>query len=302
VNDGFTTGRLTGYLNEAHREILSLPGAQHLRHATRTFASETDRAEYGLLNLTKVLHIRELDNDRYLEPMSLAQYRNIDPDPASVTGTPTHWIWVGYGPVDKQPANASELFAKSTSASDDNTKTVYFEADDSANRPVSGSTTLNGTTAVNLMTGTTFLRVRKWFLSSNAVGTVTLHEDSGAGTELASIGRNQTSQRYYRLILYPTPSSAITYHVDYEPETTDMLQDTDEPLIPQEWHDLLVFGAESREYEKTDDTRYEIAERRYQRRLAQFKYAMHETPAGATQLGSVQGPLSRLGPWFPAGS
>lgn len=297
--DTATKNRLVGFLNEVYREALSWPGMQRLRDDTLTFASVANQARYALPWVPKVNRLFEATNDRLLQPMTLADYRLIDPDPESTTGTPDAWIWAGYAPVAKQPSDASRIFIKSTSASD--TNTVFLEGETSGGYPRAVSKTMTGTTAVDVDTAITdWVRVTKVYLSAAAVGTVTLHEDSGTGTELARIGIGQTSQRYCYLYLYPTPSSAITYTADVVQGITDLSQDTEEPRLPQDFHDLLVHGAMLREYEKTDDGRYTNALQRFEQRKRDLMYWLAETAQSPVRVPG--GGRSRLGPWYPAGS
>jgi hypothetical protein len=297
--DTATKNRLIEFLNEVHREILTSPGMQRLRDDTVTFASVANQADYALPWAAKVNRIFEATNDRVLAPMSLSQYRDIEPDPTGNPGTPDHWIWRGYQPVALQPSDASSLFVDSDAAGD--TQTAYIEGEVSDGYPRAVSVVMTGTTAVNVSTAiSTWVRVTKFYLSTAAVGNVTLHEDASGGTELARIGPGQTQQRYTALSLYPTPSAVVTYSADVTLGVTDLAQDNDEPRLPLDFHDLLVAGAMVREYEKTSDPRLQVSEQRYQKRLAQLAYWMHETATVASMMPRAMG--SRLGPWFPAGT
>lgn len=297
--DTATKNRLVGFLNEAYREVLSLPGIQRLRDDTLTFASVANQARYALPWVPKIQRLFETTNDRLLQPMTLADYRAIDPDPANTTGTADSWVWAGYTPVAVQPSDASSLFVKSTSASD--TNTCYLEGETGGGYPRAVSVSMTGTTAVNLSSAVSdWVRVTKVYLSSAAVGTVTLHEDSGSGTELARIGIGQTSQRYCALYLYPTPSSVVTYTADVVMGITDLAQDTEEPRLPADFHDLLVLGARVREYEKMDDARLTIAAQQYESRKRDLMYWLAET--GHSDVPRTRMGRSRLGPWYPAGS
>jgi len=298
--DTATKNRLVGFLNEAYREVLSLPGIQRLRDDTLTFASVANQARYALPWVPKINRVFETTNDRLLQPMTLSDYRAIDPDPSSTTGTADCWVWAGYTPVAVQPSDASSLYVKSTSASD--TNTCYLEGETSGGYPRAVSVSMTGTTAVNLSSAVSdWVRVTKVYLSSAAVGTVTLHEDSGSGTELARIGIGQTSQRYCALYFYPTPSSVVTYTADIVVGITDLAQDNEEPRLPADFHDLLVLGARVREYEKLDDARLTIASQQFESRKRDLMYWLAET--GHSDLTTRMGMgRSRLGPWYPAGS
>jgi len=161
---------------------------------------------------------------------------------------------------------------------------------------------MTGTTAVNVSSAvSTWVRISKFYLNGAAVGTVTLHEDSGTGTELAQIAVGQTAQRYSKVWLSPTPSSAITYTCDVTHGITDLAQDNDEPRVPADFHDLLVLGALLREYEKTEDARYALARDRFSDRRRDLLYWLHES-ADPSQMSAGARGYSRLGPWFPAGT
>jgi len=297
--DTATQTRLIGFLNETHRELLSLPGMQRLRDDTLTFASVSGQARYALPWVPKVNRIFENTNDRVLVPMSLATYRDIDPDAANTSGTPSNWVWVGQSPVAVQPSNASSLFVKS-SAAGDTTQTAYLEGEITGGYPRAASVTLTGTTAVNLSSSISdWVRVTKFYLSATGVGYITLHEDSGAGTELARIHVGQTSQRYLLLNLWPTPSEVLTYSADVVFGITDLAQNTDEPRLPLDFHDLLVAGAMVREYEKTEDNRLAVSIQRYQDRKRDLLYWLHATGLNDVRMVEAQ---SRLGIWYPAGS
>ena len=299
--DAATKARLVGFLNEVHRELVTLPGMQSLRDDTLSFASVVSQAAYTLPWTAKVHRIFETTNDRLLVPMSLAQYRAINPDPANNPGTPEAWIWTGYVPVSAQPSAAVALFIDSTSASD--TGLCYVEGETSGGYPRQTSVTMTGVTAVNVLAAVTdWTRVTKVYLATAAVGVVTLHETASGGTELARIGIGQTSQRYVRLLLYPTPSAVITYTADVTLGITDLAQDTDVPRLPDDFHDLLVAGVMVREYEKTDDPRLTISMHRYETRLAHLSLWLHRVGDAPWQGQTRQFGRSRLGPWFEAGT
>lgn len=296
--DTATQARLIGFLNETHRELLSMPGLQRLRDDTITFSSVANQARYALPWVPKINRIFEATNDRVLEPMTLATYRDADADPENTTGTPSHWVWAGQSPVAKQPSDASSLYVKSTSGAD-TSQTAYLEGEVSGGYPRSASVTLTGGTAATLSSSITdWVRVTKFYLSAAGAGTITLHEDSGTGTELARLAIGQTSQRYVLLNLYPTPSEAITYSADVVLGVTDLAQNTDEPRLPLDFHDLLVAGAMVREYEKTEDNRLPVSMARYEDRKRDLLYWLHTTGSNDVRLPGK----SRLGPWYPAGS
>lgn len=295
-----TATRYADALNESQRTILRQPGMDALRQTTLTFASVASTQQYALpvQGVARVDRVFETTNDRFLEYRPMSWLRTVDPDPS--TGTPYLWIPAGYQEVHTQPSDASEVFVKSTAAGD-TTQTAYVEGMTSGGYTRTASVTLTGTTAVTLSaTITDFVRITKFYLSAVGAGVVTLHEDSGSGTELAKLAIGDTRAQYYSLYLYPTPSAAITYTCDVTRSIPEMSNDTDEPLIPEDFHDVLLDAAELRELRKSDDPqRWQMVSASYQEGLRHLRSWMKNHPSYAPVWGSVTPGFSRLGAWFP---
>ena len=304
-----TSTRLNAFINETQQELLSEPGMEVILRDRMQFASVASTPEYGILqSISRIAFIRDTTNRRVLGNMSPAAYFAEYPSPADVTGLPSAWVDLGISPVSVQPADASELFIVSTSASDDSSKSVTVEGFLSSGAFATQTTTLNGITAKSLSaTLTTWLRLTKFEIvlaaggATTAAGTVSLLEDSGAGTTLGQIYGGLALAKYRHLALAPTPASAVTYTVDFEREVSNMSNATDEPILPARFHRLLATGARMKEYEKTDNTRYLQARDEYSRGLAHLKYWLHTQAAGQPNMrGRVGEPPSRLGAWYPS--
>lgn len=238
--------RIERFINDWHRRVVSAAGMDSLRRILVSQASVANTSSYGLV-MQSIRWVTERSNDRRLLKKTLGWYREQYPDPPNSTGTPFAWVPLGRSRIHTLPANASELFVKSTSASD--TGTAYVEVIRSTGYRRSLSVTMTGVTAVSLGAAITdVIDIVNFYLSAAAVGTVTLHEDSGTGTELSRIPIGGRFARFLRYALAPTPSSAITYLVDGIADLVDMANDTDEPLIPIDFHDILVNGALVNEY------------------------------------------------------
>jgi hypothetical protein len=299
--DTATEARLIGFLNQRQRRLLTLPGLRHLREATVTVASVVDQAAYVLANIAKILRIWDPTNQRVLFEMSQQDLRLIDPVP--ISGTPEAFIWTGRQAVAMQPSDASSVFVVSSSAADIS-QTVTVTGVITGGYPRTATVMLTGTTPVDVSaTTSTWTRLDKFYLSAAAVGVVTLTEDSGGGTELAQITDGQTQTLYTGFTLYPTPTAAITYQVDITRATTDLLSATDEPLLPLDFHDLILLWVVADEYQHVNDERYAIARSEAERREGEMLYFLSETAIGRpfSLTRSFQRP-SQLGSWFPAGS
>jgi hypothetical protein len=302
--DTETGTRLGQFLNEAQRELLTMPGTDALRQGVVPFASVASQPVYALptSGVARINRIWETTNDRKMERKTLDWLRQHDPDPQ--TSTPWAWVDAGMKEVAAQPADASSVFVKSSSASD-TTQVVYVEGVDSLGFRRTANATLTGTTALTLSSAiTTWIQIDKFYMSVAAVGTVTLHEDSGLGTELARIPIGATYAEYAALMLYPTPAAVVTYYADVTYGLGEMSIDTDRPRVPEDFHDLILDIAELREITKSDDrNRYAQALRHIEQRKRDFRHWVYSHP---DEVRIATGPTvdarSSLGAWYPAGT
>lgn len=300
--DASTEARLGSFINQRQRRLLTMPGMKRLRDATISFTSVADQPNYALANVAKISRIFDPVNRRVLYEMSQQEYRHVHPN-TTVTGTPEAYIWTGRQVVSKQPADASSLFVRSSSAADTDI-VVHIQGVVTGGYPQSASVTLTGTTAVNVdATVSTWERVDKFYLAEACEGVITLTEDSGVGTSLAVIPVGQTMLAYNGFSLYQTPSGALTYSVDITRAVTDLVNGTDMAAIPEDFADLLVLGPVADEYQHLNDDRWGAVMREYTARENDLKYWLAETAVGRPfGLGRTWQRPSQLGSWFPAGS
>jgi hypothetical protein len=294
--------RIRRLLTEGVHAVLGEPGLAHLADSDTpsVVASVASQARYVVPeSIAAIRHISDRTNDRTLVPMSLAAYRALDPDAASTSGTPTHYVPIGRVGVAVQPADASDIFVDSTSGSD--TNTAYLEGFITGGYQRRTAITMTGTTAISLGI-TSFLELNDFYLSHPAVGTVTLHEDANGGTELARITIGETRPNYYGFYLWPTPAAVVSYYIDARRDVAPMTANTSEPPWPEDFHHLLVAYAAWREWTfKGDTDRGRDALQRYQVTLSRLKYF---TQAQTDELPVMGGRRtvghSRLGGYYPA--
>jgi hypothetical protein len=126
--------------------------------------------------------------------------------------------------------------------------------------------------------------------------------DSGGGTTLAQISIGRTRPYYFVIHLWPTPADVRTYQCDFTREILDLAQDTDEPLLPTDYHDLLAIGARLDEYERMDDSRSARAQHEWTERYRSLQYFLHARASERLIPMPSHGRLgySNLGGWFPA--
>jgi len=238
---------LRGFINEWHRRILVAPGLTRLRDSIITFATVASQARYSLpQSIEKIYAIYEPTTNRIrLAERSLDWLRNM---PSTTSGVPEAWIPFGYSPTTQQPASTG-LWVASSSASDTMQK-VYIEGTRSGGYfDAPGTTALNGTTRVQVGTLTDYVDVLKFELDLVPTGAVSLYDAAASGNELARIPARQIASRYVSILLWPTPSSALTMYVDHARALADLQQPTDVPLLPTDFHYLLSVGARFNEYE-----------------------------------------------------
>lgn len=299
--DAGVTTRLTSFVNQTHRQILAKPGMERLRDDTITFASVASQPRYTLPpNVARIKTIHDRTSLRRLKSLSLDDLRAGDPGLTS-GGTPDFWVSIGYQAVAEQPSAATALYVVSDSASD-TTQAVKTETVVTGGYTTSASTTLTGTSRAQVGTLSTHIEVTKFYLDAAAVGNVSLYTASSGGTELARLGIGKTYGRWIGIQLWPTPSAVVTYHVDYTRVIADMSNGTDEPLLPEDFHYLLVDGTLIKEWTKKDDlSRRQAAQKDFDDGMKALRNWVLFPPDFDANAGQGAPEGSNLGGWFPAG-
>jgi hypothetical protein len=239
--------RIRRSINDWHRRALTIPGLTRLRDTTITFPTVASQAKYSLpQTISKILNIYEPTTNRIrLVERSVDWLRNM---PSTTSGVPEAWIPFGYTPITQLPA-LTGLWVVSSSASDTMQK-AYVEGVRSGGYLDTPSTTaLNGTTRVAVGTNTDYVDVLQFALDLPPTGSVSLYDAAASGNELARIPPRMLGSRYYSILLWPSPSSAWTLYVDHSRVITELIQATDTPLLPEDFHYLLGVGARMNEYE-----------------------------------------------------
>jgi hypothetical protein len=119
---------------------------------------------------------------------------------------------------------------------------------------------------------------------------------------LSQIEIGQTSAQYYRIQLWPTPTAVLTYTVDYVRKLLDMVNDTDEPLLPEDFHHALWKGAVADEWVMKDDNRATFVRQDLEVALKDMNNYVWNTNAYESGPDAGVGQYSRLGSWYPKGS
>lgn len=294
--------RLDSYVNEAYREILGMKGFARLRRSLLTFSSVAN-SPFAVLPqaASRIITIQDRTNMRMLTEESIQDLRYTDPGLTATSSFPDRYVIINLAsPVAVDPSTADALHIKSDSVSD--TGTAYLQGVITGGYPKSASVTMTGLTGVAIG-GSDWIAVTKLFLSAAAVGNVTLTQTSDVGTELSRIQPGSAYARYSRIHLYPTPSTSATYYADVDLHVEDLAQAFDEPLLPEDFHWLLMCGAMMKEMDKREKpVSYGIHSSRWKRGLADLRVYLRQ-PTGVSP-NSDRRPRrwSMLGPYFPSGS
>lgn len=297
--DTSTQARLRAFLNQRHRELLTLADAQQLRDGVTTFASVANQAYYGLPQaVARVNRLWQADNEVTLREETLDWYRTIAPDPTIETGDPEVFVVAGRSPVAAQPASANSVSVSSTAAGDTTQQVTLRVVTTGGYQETIGPTTLTGTTLAQIGSRTDIIGVEDVWLSAACAGRVTV--TGGGGETLAVFPIGATRVEYWGIYLWPTPASVLTYSLDYTRRIADMAVSTDVPLLPEDFHRLLVYGACADEALHMDDQRYQAFKGEWVAGVSDLKYWLHARPSyrpGVVQAGGG----SNLGVWYPPG-
>lgn len=303
--------RIQQFINLWYRELLATPGMDQLRDTTLTFATVNTQKKYGLPQaLVKVRDIYDLTNQRRILPRTLDYIRNVDPGLTATSSFVENWV-----PLNGWGAEAVELtstgvplYVVSSSASD-TTQKAYVETvrlgGVSGGTAVSAGTAVNGTTRVQIGTLSDHIEVVKFYIDLVGVGAISLYDAAAAGNLLSTIQIGRTSARYYMIQLYPTPGAAVTLSVDCQRSIQDMVQPTEEPLLPEDFHHALVHLATYEEWMNRSDDR---AKAEYGRGVKIVGDLRHYVLTSPDEIPVQRGPrgvpqrVSRLGGYYPAGT
>jgi len=308
--DATVITRLNAFINEAHREVLGMKGYQLLRRNQMTFACIANNGFVSLPEaIDRIVTIQDRVNQILLDQVDVQEIRYNDPGLTQTTQFPYQYAVMDYAAaVAQDPSAASQIWAKSDSASDGSATTVYIEGTVTGGYYQTASHTLNGTTAVQLGALGTWVTITKFYISATAGGSVQasgnilLLKGSGSGTELARIPPGYNYARYVRLMLWPVPSQINTYYADVELHVEDMANGGDQPLIPEDFHWLLISRAMMAEYEyKERLDLYSAENAKWRNGLGDLRMYLVRRSGVAVGLQRRRR-WSQLGPYYPVGS
>jgi hypothetical protein len=297
--DSGVTSRLTRFVNDGYKTLIRLPGFKQVRFKTINLTSVLNQKLYGITPAAvQILKISDQTNNQSLLEMSLDTFRRVDPQEL-VTGVPTHYVRMGLRPVYQEPAT-SGVWVASASASD-TAITVRLVGTTVTGETAVQTATLNGTTRVQVGALTTFTGISEWNINTAAVGAVTLYDAAVSGNALSTIQVGKTSVQYLVIRLWPTVQDAYSYVIDIETPLPELTNAVDVPVIPEDWHTMLVEYGRMLEYEYRGDERWPIAKGMFDQNLKGLKVRLWNSPDFLPVAGVIPNVPNNLGPWYPSG-
>lgn len=306
-----TITRIRQYINTTYHQVHGMKGLRKLRRAILTFSTVANSPFVVLPQAAvRLLTLSDRVNNIPYEELSMEEIRWRDPGLKSSSATPSAYAVIGMNSaVAADPSASGQCTAVSSNAGDTGaTHIIYGEFIKAGGYPFTDSINLNGLTPVNLGPADA-IEVQKFYTGqsaaavlgpSAAVGILTLKD--GAGNVIATIGPNRTFARYSRLHLFPVPSAVITLYADVELHIENLVNQADEPLLPEDFHDVLVSGALYREYKKRNlMTLYREEKAEFNQRVAEMRSWVNK-PSGVVINGKRGRQFSQLGAWFSNGS
>jgi hypothetical protein len=302
------TTRLTGYINEAQRWILTQKGCSSMRRMVLPFVCVANQPMVSLPQpVSKIWTIQDRANLKLLDEISLLDLRTSDPGLTTSSSFPYAYVLHNVAAVtEREPAAACALAFNSTNAADTAPKRVNVEGYTNTGEYFSESVNLNGVTAVTT-TRNTILSVTRFTMSSaaalsSATGIISMFENGTGSNLLSRIFAGRSSARYTRIQLYPTPTIANTYFADVDLRIEDMSALYDEPYVHEDFHWILASYALMREFRRRRwDADYEAERALFTSGLRDLKVRLAQM-TGAVNADQRRQRLSQLGPFFPAGT
>ncbi len=306
--DPAVTTRLTAYLNEAQREVLSKKGYGLLRRNVLTFQCVANTPFCVLPQAVEaIVTIQDRVNQWVLQERLIQDIRSEDPGLTDTSAFPDEYAVLNYAAaVAQDPTVASQVWIVSDSAADGGTKTVFIEGLVTGGYYQTASVALNGVTPVQIGALATWMEITKFYIgltaggSTTAAGNIKLLQTSGAGTEMGRIPPGLDYARYTRLHLHSTPTQINTYYADVELTINDMANAGDESYLPPDFHWLLISMALMKDYQyRNQTTPYEMELARSTNGLGDLRLWLARRSSVALGDNRRRG-RSQLGPNFPA--
>jgi hypothetical protein len=238
-------------VNLHYRELLSESNTD-LERRELTFDTVSGISKYGMpIYVADILNMEDATNDRPLDLFGPTRFDR-EHSGSTQTGEPQEAFYHGEYGVQKQPATAGAITVESSSALDTGTSFQIIVngmvggVDLREVIDFSGTTPKSSTNSFDAEANAIGIRRLTLRQSSQVVfsGFITVKDVSG--NTLAVIPPYWgDSPSYQWWELWPEPTAVVSYIVRCLAHKPPLINDDDWPELPEEYHDLLIYGPQS---------------------------------------------------------
>jgi hypothetical protein len=238
-------------INLHYRELLSENNTD-LERREFTLTTVAGISKYGMpLYVADVLNMEDDDNDRPLDLFGPSRFDRRHAG-SSDSGTPEEAYWFGEYGVQKQPVTAGAITVESSSALDTGSNFQVVINGMSSGIDTREVISFTGATPVGSSNSfdaeTNGIGIRRVVLkqSNDAVftGNVTIKDvDGNALCVIPPYWGDSPSFQWWEL--WPKPSAVQTFVCRCLAHKPPLINPEDWPEIPEEFHDLLIYGPQS---------------------------------------------------------
>ena len=228
---------LIGYwVNDKYRDVVSRYDWDELYYP-HTINASGGTSAYALPdNGDRILVCLDSTNKENISEVSYQQFFLENYDQYNSTGTPDKYF-LTYDVVKSQPASATKVTVKSSSASD-TTQTVLVRGLVSGEE-IYENITLTGTTVASA--GSSYSQILGISKSASTDGYVTVMENNET-TVLAVLPAEKLESSYRVLNLHPIPTGSVTYNTVLKRKILPLSQTGDYPVV-KDIADIIELGA-----------------------------------------------------------
>lgn len=312
--------RIRNHINTTYKQIMGKKVLQPLKNQIFTVASVANTPFLALpYGVQEIQSIADRVNQWELERNDMITQREYDPGLTLSVGNP--YAYAVYSPksaVFLRMTGGGTLLVQSTSTGDVTPRIAHVEGFRLGGYPYSASVAVTGTTKVQVGDAGAWDTVTKFWLQKDgqqgqnatltALGDISLIFRNNPSipivpivdTTIAIIPYGRSFSRYFLLHLYPVPTAVITYTIDAKMLVEDLTELGVEPLLPEDFHWLLVAGAVVKEsLLKEKYVTYNAARSEFNEGLGDLMMTVNREPVETARRPRR---YSQLGPYYSPGS
>jgi hypothetical protein len=239
---------ITRMLDRGQKVIGSKHPFSWLRQYRQTLATVASQEFYALsplVNTSKLIHIYDQTNVQHYSTLTEQEFRRHEPDPQNGEGY--LYRFVGFSPVQNQPASAATVTMASSSAAD-TTQVVTLQGLDSSGIFFVEEQTISGLATVTFTN--TCTKVFGLSKSAATAGTITVSKTIGATTTtMVAIAPSDRAVTHPVIGIFNIPDGVETLYYDYFMKLQTLSSDNHISLIPEQYHDAIEAYAEWKVFE-----------------------------------------------------